>query len=85
VFLARKADVPILPVALTGTEKALGEWRRFRRAPIRVVIGKVFRLPEPRAGVAAKMQRQSDADFIMERLAELLPPEYQGVYADSVD
>jgi 1-acyl-sn-glycerol-3-phosphate acyltransferase len=85
VFLARKADVPILPVALTGTEKALGEWRRFHRPSIRVVIGKVFRLPEPRGDMPAKMQRQSDADLIMEKLAELLPPEYRGVYADSVD
>jgi hypothetical protein len=31
-----------------------------------------------------KEQRQDDADFIMERLAELLPPEYRGVYADNV-
>jgi len=84
VFLARKADVPILPVALTGTEKVLAEWRGFHRPQIRVSIGQVFRLPEPKAGGRLKEQRQADADFIMQRLAELLPPEYRGVYADSV-
>jgi 1-acyl-sn-glycerol-3-phosphate acyltransferase len=84
VFIARKADVPILPVGLTGTEKALTEWRRFRRPHIRVIIGRVFRLPESGEPVSRKKGRQADADFIMEKLAELLPPEYRGVYADSV-
>ena len=84
VFIARKADVPILPVGLTGTEKALGEWRRLRRPHIRVTIGRVFRLPDRGEYSTRKEWRQADADFIMERLAELLPPEYRGVYADSV-
>jgi 1-acyl-sn-glycerol-3-phosphate acyltransferase len=84
VFLARKADVPILPVALTGTEKVLAEWRVFHRPQIRVNIGQVFQLPEREGRAAMKEQRQDDADFIMERLAELLPPEYRGVYADNV-
>ncbi|HUW95902.1 MAG TPA: lysophospholipid acyltransferase family protein [Anaerolineae bacterium] len=85
VFIARKADVPILPVGLTGTEKALGEWRRFRRPHIRVAIGRVFRLPDRGEYSTRKEWRQADADFIMERLAELLPAEYRGVYVDSVE
>jgi len=84
VFIARKADVPILPIAITGTEKVLGDWRSFRRPHLRVVIGQVFRLPKRREYQSRKEGRQADADFIMERLAELLPPEYRGVYADSV-
>lgn len=83
VFIARKADVPILPIGITGTEKALGEWRSFRRAHLKAVIGRVFRLPERGRFESRKEERQADADFIMERLAELLPPEYRGVYADS--
>jgi len=85
VFIARKADVPILPAGLTGTEKAIGEWRSLRRPHIRVNIGRVFRLPEGGQYASRKEERQADADFIMERLAELLPPEYRGVYADSVE
>lgn len=84
VFLARKADVPILPVALTGTEKVLSEWRSFDRPQIEVNIGRVFRLPEREVVGPTKEQRQADADFIMERLAELLPAAYRGVYGDSV-
>jgi 1-acyl-sn-glycerol-3-phosphate acyltransferase len=82
VFIARKADVPILPVGLTGTEKALSEWRSFRRPKITANIGPVFRLPERDGDAPRSEQRQADADFIMERLAELLPVEYRGVYAD---
>ncbi|NIN66247.1 MAG: 1-acyl-sn-glycerol-3-phosphate acyltransferase [Anaerolineae bacterium] len=85
VFIARKADVPILPIGLTGTEKVLSEWRRFRRPHLRVVIGKVFRLPERRQYGSRKEERQADADYILERIAELLPPEYRGVYADTVE
>ncbi len=85
VFIARKADVPILPIGLTGTDKVLSEWRRFRRPHLRVIIGKVFRLPERRQYGSRKEERQADADYILERIAELLPSEYRGVYADSVE
>jgi 1-acyl-sn-glycerol-3-phosphate acyltransferase len=84
VFIARKANVPILPVGLTGTETALGEWRHAHRPRLTVTIGQPFRLPESGERRSRKEERQADADFIMERLAELLPPEYRGVYADSV-
>jgi hypothetical protein len=70
---------------LTGTETALTEWRRLRRPHIRVIIGPVFRLPEAGDYVPRKEGRQADADFIMQRLAELLPPEYHGVYAATVE
>lgn len=83
VFIARKADVPILPIAITGTEKLLRDWRSLRRPHLKVVIGQVFRLPKGRKCGSRKEERQADADLIMERLAELLPPEYRGVYADS--
>lgn len=84
VFIAQKADVPILPVAITGTEKLLRNLRSFRRTHITVTIGKVFRLPEDETYGSRKEELQAQADFIMERLAELLPPEYRGVYTDRV-
>lgn len=82
-FLIRRADVPILPVAVTGTEKLLSELRRLRRPHLKVIIGPAFRLDENEQGRSRKESLQADADFIMQKLAVLLPPEYRGVYADS--
>ena len=83
-FLARRADVPLLPVAITGTEKAAAEWRRLRRPQVSLTIGKPFRLEPEREGLSRKEQLRADADFIVIRLAGMLPPEYRGVYADAV-
>ena len=85
VFIARKADVPILPITVTGTETVLRKLRGLRWPDLKLVIGRVFRLPEDRQFKSRSEERQADADLSMERLAELLPPEYRGVYAESVD
>jgi 1-acyl-sn-glycerol-3-phosphate acyltransferase len=42
-WLAIRAGVPLIPVAMIGTGKAMGLENRVRRSPIRVVVGK--RLP----------------------------------------
>ena len=83
-FLARRADVPLLPVAITGTEKAAADWRRLRRPRLSLTIGKPFRLEPEREGLSRKEQLRADADYIVTRLARMLPPEYRGVYGDAV-
>ncbi|MFQ5945607.1 MAG: lysophospholipid acyltransferase family protein [Anaerolineae bacterium] len=83
-FLARRADVPLLPVAITGTEKAAAEWKRLRRPRLSLTIGEPFRLEAEREGLSRKQQLRADADYIVSRLARMLPPEYRGVYADAV-
>jgi 1-acyl-sn-glycerol-3-phosphate acyltransferase len=80
-FLALRADVPIVPIALTGTETP----RLYRgpfcwpRVPVTMTVGQPFRLV--RSG-----DRHADVkngtDQIMRQLARLLPPEYRGVYGD---
>ncbi len=78
-FLALRADVPILPIAITGTEnpriyRGLFCWPR---QPVSMTVGQPFR-------IAKSGDRHSDlkngTDQIMRSLAHLLPPEYQGVY-----
>ncbi|MBI3286984.1 MAG: 1-acyl-sn-glycerol-3-phosphate acyltransferase [Chloroflexi bacterium] len=83
IFLAQRANVPILPVAITGTEKALAELRRWRRPHLRVAIGRPFRLDASAGEVLSRREElRRQADLLMLRLAELLPSEYRGVYAD---
>jgi 1-acyl-sn-glycerol-3-phosphate acyltransferase len=83
-YMAAKAGVPVLPVAVAGTEdsRVFAQFLRFRRVPIRLRIGATFTLP-PLAGRTDRDQAlQGYADEIMCRIGALLPPEYRGVYAD---
>jgi 1-acyl-sn-glycerol-3-phosphate acyltransferase len=77
-YLATRADVPIVPVGLTGTEKIKQNLPRLRRTPVRVVIGEPFRLPA--SGRVRGPALDEYTDLIMRRIAALLPPEYRGVY-----
>jgi 1-acyl-sn-glycerol-3-phosphate acyltransferase len=79
-FLALKADVPLVPVALSGSERVFRELRRLRRARVNVRIGPVFCLPE-RGSETRKEHMQYCTDLIMTRLASLLPERYRGFYA----
>ena len=78
-YLAIKADVPIVPVAMIGTENAhvYGHLKRLRRPPVTFRVGKAFRLSQQvdRREVMREGTRQ-----IMEALANLLPESYRGAY-----
>lgn len=80
-YLAARADVPIVPVGIVGTEKIKRNLPRLRRARVRIVVGKPFRLPEDGRVRGQKLQEYTD--IIMYHIAELLPKEYRGVYADN--
>jgi 1-acyl-sn-glycerol-3-phosphate acyltransferase len=75
-FLAHHARVPIVPIAITGTawKRVLPAWRRLRRPAVTLTFGSAFRLPPD-------LPRREAPDYIMRRIATLLPAEYQGVYA----
>jgi 1-acyl-sn-glycerol-3-phosphate acyltransferase len=84
-LLALRNDAPILPVAITGSQKLQLPsmfLRPFRRAEVTCTIGEPFYLPKPErinAAAAAEGTRQ-----IMQRIAALLPESYRGFYADAV-
>jgi 1-acyl-sn-glycerol-3-phosphate acyltransferase len=80
-FLAYKAGVPILPVAITGTENenVYGHFRRFRRARVHIQVGKMFGLTEQ---ASARQEAVSQGTKqIMAELASLLPEKYRGKYS----
>ena len=80
-FLAAKANVPIVPVAITGTERTMQDLIRFRRSPIRVEFGEPFMLSVNREKDRDASLSQA-ADEIMCQIARLLPDKYRGVYSD---
>ncbi len=80
-YLADKARVPLVPIAISGTEKLFAELTRLRRPRLRVRIGEMFSLaPLDRRDRAASLERNTDE--IMCRIAVMLPPEYRGAYAN---
>lgn len=82
-YLAAKAQVPVLPVAVIGSEdqRLFASLKRLRRALVTIRIGEMFFLP-PLPGEDREVALRRYTDEIMCRIAALLPPEYHGVYAD---
>jgi 1-acyl-sn-glycerol-3-phosphate acyltransferase len=80
-YLADKAGVPVIPVAISGTDGAIGRALLLQRPRIHLQIGvPVDLLPVQREGRDATLQRNTDE--IMCRIAAMLPARYRGVYAD---
>jgi 1-acyl-sn-glycerol-3-phosphate acyltransferase len=80
-LFASRHGVPILPVGIAGTEKLKKSTWIFRRPRITVNIGKLFYLPSS-GGKLSKDKLAEHTELIMRRIAELLPPEYRGVYGE---
>ncbi len=82
-YLAAKAGVSIVPVAIFGSEdvRVAANLRRLRRTPVVAIAGKPFTLPPlPATGRDAALEAYTDE--IMCRIAALLPLSYRGVYAN---
>jgi len=80
-LIASRSGVPILPVGISGTENLERLSWLWRRPQITINIGHPFHLPPPRS----KLTRGELAELthsIMQHIAELLPQEYRGDYAD---
>lgn len=81
VQLHLKSQVPILPVAITGSGHLRGYHRIFTpTGNIKVTIGSPFSLPMLE-GKLEKAQIDAMADMIMQRIADLLPESQRGVYS----
>jgi 1-acyl-sn-glycerol-3-phosphate acyltransferase len=78
-FLALKSGAPIVPIGMTGTENSnvFGHLKRWKRAPVTLMVGKPFTLHEHdnRQKTIQEGTRQ-----IMESIAGLLPESYRGTY-----
>lgn len=82
-YLAMKAGVPIVPIALTGTEDRLivDRLKRIKKSEIRIIIGPAFSLP-PIKGRNHDSALKEYTDEIMCRIGALLPEKYRGVYTN---
>lgn len=80
VYLAALSGVPIVPIAIYGTERWWKAWLCLRRPVLHVRVGEPFVVGQmPAENRDAWLQEK--ADEVMLRIAALLPPAYRGVYA----
>lgn len=84
--ILERTMVPVVPVGISGTtEDFVKKAFRFKKPRVTLNIGKPFFMPENTpAGLTPKEHRQAQVDFIMEKIALLLPEEYRGVYTVQV-
>jgi 1-acyl-sn-glycerol-3-phosphate acyltransferase len=80
-FIARRSGAPLLPLAITGTQEILGRGALIPRpADVSMTFGETFSLPD-RNQDGSQMDHQQSADYLMGKIAQLLPLENQGAYA----
>lgn len=83
-LVASRAEALVVPVGFTGTEK-ISRRKEYdakgRKIKPRVVVrvGQPYRLPHKDAS-GQKLDLDELSDLMMSKIAELLPPEYQGYY-----
>jgi 1-acyl-sn-glycerol-3-phosphate acyltransferase len=82
VRLAARSGVPIVPIALWGTEAGLGGF--CLRKPIHVSIGEPYYVTTDTSKIS--QQRMTElTDDLMLRMATLLPERYWGVYRERME
>ncbi|MCB0080822.1 MAG: 1-acyl-sn-glycerol-3-phosphate acyltransferase [Caldilineaceae bacterium] len=84
-LLATMSGVPVLPVALIGSQHILDNLRRWRRTPLTLRIGPAFGplvIDATRKGTARRQEINNITDEMLRHVARLLPPEQRGYYAD---
>jgi 1-acyl-sn-glycerol-3-phosphate acyltransferase len=79
LLLTSRADVPIVPVGITGTEDMMQKILAFQKPAIKVRFGKAFKLPPlPKDDRDAAMLHNTTE--VMCQIAALLPERYRGFY-----
>lgn len=73
VFLAQRTGAPIVPIAVSGTDKVFSkQFPWYHRLPVRLTIGQPFSLAD--LGQVTHYTRHELAQAVMQRVGALLPP-----------
>ena len=84
-ILAQRTGAPILPIGVAGTNKF---WPRGKNPqpgrPVSMRVGRPFSVALPEPGTDRRAAQHRATEQIMTRIAELLPPQHRGAYANLV-
>ncbi|MFZ5518308.1 MAG: lysophospholipid acyltransferase family protein [Candidatus Zhuqueibacterota bacterium] len=73
VRMAQLADCPIVPIAMSGTDKVLPPCAWFpRRVKVSAIVGKPFKLEPLALKKECKDELQSQADWVMDKVYEMV-------------
>ena len=78
-YIVAKSNVPVLPVAVYGTEDVFGNMKRLRRTDVYTAFGKPLHFE---SGPIRSLPLDEHTDRIMVALAAMMPERYRGYYAD---
>jgi 1-acyl-sn-glycerol-3-phosphate acyltransferase len=86
ILLVKLANVPVVPIALEGTEIVLpindsdmgGE--KLHQSKVKITVGEPFTLPPKEECPADMNWEKMCSDYAMKKIAEMLEPKYRGVY-----
>jgi 1-acyl-sn-glycerol-3-phosphate acyltransferase len=81
-FLAARTGVPVLPIGLDGLIDVFPRLKRWQRARVTVRIGTPIGPFSAEEGLEHRTQLDNIGHKIMRSIAQLLPPERRGRYAD---
>lgn len=76
-MIALRAGVPVIPVAICGSEHALKKFRPH----ITITYGEPMLL-KPKGAKITKEDISEATETVMRRIASMLPPSYRGVYSN---
>lgn len=82
-MIALRSEAVIVPIGITGTHQIRANLTRCKRAPVRLAVGRPFRLRSTSAnGRSSRAETAAMTQELMYRLARQLPSEFRGVYAN---
>ena len=83
-YIVDEVDAVVVPVAAVGnTLDFLTKGLKGDRQTLQMIIGEPFKVPPLEGrGEAKRQQRQRNTDYMMAKLAALLPEDYRGVYRE---
>ena len=83
-YILQQARVPVIPVVITGAGPAfLQKVLQLRRPVVDIKIGRPFLVPDLSAWkLERRLAYQKNADLVLAHVAEVLPENYRGFYAN---
>lgn len=77
-MIALRAGVPVVPVAIWGSENVLKKFG----APVTISYGEPIVL-KPKGQKITRDDIENATETVMHKISEMLPPEYRGAYAEA--